>query len=90
MFLYFTEKSILRIQLVLWEVIAPPLKRRQRLWLEVALQNLSQKYCCAWEKHLMKQGNKTGTWAFVQSSVQFRQSPHLTRGQIFVSWAVAQ
>lgn len=68
MILYFTEKNILRIQPVLQEVRAPCLRGRQRLWLKVALQNLPQKYCCAWEERLVQQGNKTGTWAFAQSS----------------------
>lgn len=66
MFLYFTEKSILIIQPVLQEVTAAPLKRRQRLWLKVALQNLA----VFGRNAFMKQGNKAGTWLFVQSSVQ--------------------
>lgn len=66
MFLYFTEKSILIIQPVLQEVTAPPLKRRQRLWLKVALQNLA----VFGRNAFMEQGNKAGTWPFVQSSVQ--------------------
>lgn len=67
MFLCFTEKSVLRIQPVLQEVIAAPLGARQRLWLKVALQNLPQNCCCAEEELLTKQGNKAGTWLTVQS-----------------------